>query len=371
MGRIIHLDNDKVRVDWKCACGNQETSFKPLKVEKMTTCTLTWCPVLALVHINSKNSNVTFQLIKYAYFYAFVLHKTMHCVILIISKVKGWYRMGRKTIDLPDDLSEEIEEMHRQLKISQVGLLTIAGYSLVARYKTHGTALFENPYSHENDNVTLIKDGITQYNIQYVKDHIADFGEIASVRVYNVNNVPDRYRVPEVNGEYTYYIDYKLIITNNKGHEWWFAGCTCGYGGEGVRGTHQILTLLGIPYRYSSLTTNDHVVIVDPRVDNTMKLAVVHSEKLGVRQSSRLYHIDFPDATKRFEFERALELLGFVTPLYTDDDMQRDDKWAAPRNLEIIRSTGLEEAMFYQSFYETLSFMVDVQFHGEIIELTV
>ncbi|SFV03958.1 hypothetical protein [Alicyclobacillus macrosporangiidus] len=272
--------------------------------------------------------------------------------------------MARRTVDLPDDLSEELERMSNDLRISQVGLLTIAGYSLVARYKTHGPTLFETSQSNVDDRVTLVESGITEENIQYVKDHIEEFGRITLVKVFGVKAVPKQYHVPTVDGQHTWYTDYRLILANDKGREWWFAGCACGYGGEGVRGTHQILTLLNIPFPFVRLAEEDRIMF-EPYQDHTIRVAVSRLGSSLERQPIAQYELTFESAGDLYRFKEIAENLGYVNELITPG-REHDDRWAYIRDIEIARYSDVDTGALKRWFTESLGFIVKHRLRGTL-----
>ncbi|WP_454054126.1 hypothetical protein [Clostridium sp. Marseille-Q7071] len=73
-------------------------------------------------------------------------------------------------------------------------------------------------------------DGSTQRSVEFLKRYKDAFGNVISAEMYGKEN--------EVN--------YKLVLINDKNEEIHLINsCSCGYWGEGPRGTYDILKLCG------------------------------------------------------------------------------------------------------------------------------
>ncbi|MCF8568405.1 hypothetical protein LLE49_27180 [Alicyclobacillus tolerans] len=246
--------------------------------------------------------------------------------------------MTRKTVDWPDDLADDLERISYQLHTSQVGLLTLAGYALVAKYKKFGPSAFLSEDPDAAKNVTLVSSDITSENVQFVKDHIREFGTIVSVDVYGINPVPSRNRVPMEFGMSSYHQDYRFILTKDKGHEWWFVGCSCGYGGEGVAGTQETLTLLGILFPFRGLAEKNEVHF-QPHQEHSIFLDL---SRLDSESRAIVCQLTFKNAAHLYQFRELAETSGYVRTLYLDPSRAQRSFWAS---LGTSRSAGIRISM--------------------------
>ncbi len=268
----------------------------------------------------------------------------------------------RKTMDLPDDLTSDLETMSKKLNIPQTTLLAIGGYQLVSRYKTHGVALFDQ---QAKNSVTLIDSGVTNDNILYVQQHLSDFGNIRQVQVFG-NQVPSKYRVPLTVGTSTYITEFHLILQDDRGKEWWFAGCSCGYGGEGVGGTHTILTLLGVPFSWERLAIAQHIDEMVESVDHSLVLSVTTFQE---NEPLVQFRITFRTAADRDQFTREMYWLGYASYRTSQED-NLHNKWANARNLELtLYNEDAPNELLGTWIQEILQHVVLGKFHGTIKEL--
>ncbi len=264
----------------------------------------------------------------------------------------------RKTIDLPDDLSVDLETMSKELRISQTTLLTIAGFQLVARYKMEGSRMFDN--ASNKGNIVTVDSGITSENVDFVRNHIEDFGTVVKIKVYG-NQLPNQYQISKIQGVSKTIVKYRLILINNRGKEWWLAGCGCGYGGEGVSGTHEILTLLGIPFSREKLITSQ---AIEETVDADFGISLTVSKIDSDRELQ--YQITFRSAADLYKFKKGVSSLGYVgnPSLRVDHDL-----WAFNRHFSLTTySKGMDDQTFEAWIKDTLERLVFGEFGGSIRE---
>ena len=228
----------------------------------------------------------------------------------------------RKTIDLPDKLGKALEEMSNTLSITQTALLSIAGYQIVSRYKTQGIGMFDQD---GNDGVTLIESQLPSDNITYVQTNLSNFGNVRKVKIFG-NDVPNKYRVPFIQRTITAMVEYPLIIEDDRGKQWWFAGCSCGNCNEETHATHAILTMLGVPFSWQRLNTEQSIE-ENVETDHSLILSITDFQSTDPFMR---YQIDFETAHDRTLFLGELYWLGYQPnlPFYKD-------LWAVSRNITI------------------------------------
>ena len=266
----------------------------------------------------------------------------------------------RKTFDLPDDLSAELEAVSKTLKIPQTTLLSIGGYQLVARYKTEGAGMFDRS-SIKEEAVTLIDNSTTSTNIAFVRNHLKDFGTIKKIKVMG-DQLPPQYKIPKIDGLLKYNLEYRLILFDEHGREWWFAGCSCGYGGEGVGGTHEILTILGVPFSWERLVSS-RAIEESVEVDNNVYLTVSNMDS----DYEVKFLIAFRSAVSLAKFKAGLSWLGYVR---TSDVYYDRDLWAYNRNLALTAySKGMDDQAFHVWIKDTLERIVYGDLGGSMKEI--
>ena len=264
----------------------------------------------------------------------------------------------RKTIDLPDELGMALEEMSNTLSITQTALLSIGGYQIVSRYKTQGIGMFDRD---GNDGIILIESRLPSDNIAYVQNNLSSFGNVRKVKIFG-NDVPNKYRVPFIQGAVTAMVEYSLIVEDDRGRQWWFAGCSCGHFREEAHATHAILTILGVPFSWQRLSTEESIE-ENVETDHSLILSITDFQSTDPFMR---YQIDFETAHDRTLFLGELYWLGYQSNLPFHKDL-----WAESRNVTImLYQQYVRNDTFLESYLKNTIFrVVTTQFKGSIKEV--
>jgi hypothetical protein len=105
--------------------------------------------------------------------------------------------------------------------------------------------------------------GITDKSLRFFKEHAGEFGEFVEALAFKEDHDALLYGFadawpaePSQDPQFRRPAVARLILRDRHGAELWLSGCSCGYDGEGPRGSQEVLRMAEFP---------EHLVELIPR----------------------------------------------------------------------------------------------------------